>query len=215
MEQRDVSKSIQDSYRRIASEYKRKVKSHDLDHRFIEKFLSRFSPGRKILDLGAGTGIVSNEIQENHQLDVTAVDLSKEMVDLAKHNYPGLKVIKMDLRKLEFPSSSFDGVFANYSLIHISESDVPSALEEIRRILKEFGYLYLALQEPITPMDKDGYYPVVYKRDVKMFINLFKETEIRSYLQGAGFKIVEVNRRKPQETVEFPFNKLFVTAQKR
>ena len=210
----ETTKNVESAYGNISQDYKAKVKSHDLDHRYIEKFLSLFSSKQKILDIGAGTGAISNEMQDNHQLDVTAIDLSREMVDLAKKNYPDLKIIRMDLRRLEFPDNSFDGAFANYSLIHVAEADIPPTLNEIARVLKSGGYLYLALQEPITPMDKDGYYPVVYKKEVKMFINLFTKNDMRGYLQNAGFTVVNINRRPPEKETEFPFNKLFVVAQK-
>ncbi len=45
-------------------------------------------------------------------------------------------MIQMDLRKLDFPDKSFDGVFANYSLIHIPEKDVTMSVEGIARVLK-------------------------------------------------------------------------------
>ncbi len=63
-------------------------------------------------------------------------------------------------------------------------------------------------------MDRDGYFSVVYKPEVKMFINLFTEAEIRKYLENAGFRIMRVERREPKSGMEFPFNKLFITAQK-
>jgi ubiquinone/menaquinone biosynthesis C-methylase UbiE len=210
----ETTKNVESAYSNIVQDYGVKVKSHDLDHRYIERFLSLFSAGQKILDIGAGTGTISNEMQSNHQLDVTAIDLSKEMVNLAKKNYPNLKIIRMDLRKLEFPDNSFDGAFANYSLIHVPETNIPQTLNEIARILKPRGHFYLALQEPITPMDKDGYYSIVYKKEVKMFINLFTESDMQGYLKSAGYSVVSVDRRSPAKETEFPFNKLFIIAQK-
>lgn len=209
-----IIEEVEGAYKKIAKDYKSKVKSEDFDHRYIEKFLLLFYPGHKILDIGAGTGTISNEMKSNHQLDVTAIDSSTEMVDIAKKDYPDMKIIRMDLRKLEFQDNSFDGAFANYSLIHVPDSDIQSSLTEIARILKPGGYLYLALQEPITPMDKDGFYPVAYKQEVKMFINLMTESDAKDYLEKTGFSIINIDRRAPKKEIEFPFNKLFITAQK-
>lgn len=209
-----ISKDVEGAYDNIASDYKATVKSDDVDHRFIEKFISLFKPGQKILDIGAGTGTISSHMQHDHQLEVIAIDLSQEMVNLAKSEHPDLKILLMDLHSLQFPDAAFDGVFANYVLIHVEEKDVPPALKEVARTLKSGGYLYLALQEPITPMDKDGYYSVVYKPEVKMFLNLFTEQEMEDHLSGAGFAVTNIERRPPVVGMEFPFNKLFITAQK-
>ena len=210
---KDVVASVEKAYKKVAKKYEGKVKSEDLDHPYIEKFLTLLMPEEKILDLGAGTGTISEEMIERHRLSVEAIDISREMLKLAKRNNPKLKILRMDLRKLKFPPSSFDGVFANYSLIHIPESDVLEALKGVAHILKKHGYLYLALQEPVKKIDKDGYYPLVYAKHIKMFINLFTEKEMGNYLKKAGFKVLWCTRRKADKKFEFPFNKLFIVAQ--
>ena len=210
----EETKSIEDGYKEIASDYKTTVKSDDLDHRYIEKFLSLFQPGQKILDIGSGTGNIAHEIKLQHQLDVTAVDISKEMVDLAREAYPDLRVIQMDIRELKFEPESFNGIFANYSLIHVPEKDITKTLTRINELLVPGGYLYLSLQEPVGPMDKDGYYSVVYRPEVKLFINLFSEQEMRDHLVQNSFEVTYVDRRPHQQGMEFPFNKLFIIARK-
>ncbi len=205
---------VLNTYEKIAADYATTVKSDVLDHRYIEKFLLLFKPGQKILDIGVGTGTLSAEMKENHGLDVTAIDFSKEMLDIARKNHADLKILRMDLRDLNFKDESFDGIFANYSLIHIVEGDVADSIKGMNRVLKPGGLLYLALQEPITPMDKDGYYPLAYRPELKMFINLFTEDEIKNHLVKTDFKIVSIERREPQKETEFPFYKLFIIAEK-
>jgi ubiquinone/menaquinone biosynthesis C-methylase UbiE len=215
MKKRDTSKQVKKAYRVLAKQYKRKVRSEEFDHRFIEKFLAMFSPGQRILDIGAGTGIIAHDMFIRHQLKVVAIDSSKEMLNVAKKQHPELDIRLMDMRKLSFADQEFNGAFANYSLIHIREREIMSTLRGIARILAPKGYFYLSLQEPIAKMQKDGYYPVVYNRRIKMFINLFKEKEMLTYLRKNGFKVIWIERRNPHPETEFPFNKLFIAAQKK
>lgn len=202
-------------YNRLVLSYKKKVKSEDKDHRHIERFLLMLQPGQSVLDVGAGTGALAEEMTELHQLKVTAIDVSEEMIKLAKKERPKLSYLKMDMRSLAFPPKSFDAIFANYSLIHILDDDVPDTLKGFARVIKPKGCLYLALQSPMKSKDYDGYYPVVYKRDAKLFINLFEKDEIISSLKNAGFRVLFTALRKPDMRTEFPFNKLIVIAQKR
>lgn len=209
-----ISSEVQKAYKTVISDYKKKVKSEDLDHRYIERFLLLLDPKQKVLDIGCGTGGVSNEMAENHQLKVTAIDISEDMVHLAKKLHPRLRVLRMDMLKLKFPPKSFDAVFANYSLIHVPDIEIAKSLRQISKVLKPKGLLYLALQEPIKKMDRDGFYPLVYRREVKMFINLLTEQEIRKFLKETGYKVEWLTRRAPNKKFEFPFNKLFIIAKK-
>lgn len=207
--------STKEVYNKIISSYCKNIKSEFLDHPYYERFLSYLRVGQKVLDAGAGTASIANEMMKLHGLKIVAIDNSKEMVKLGKKKYPSLNYREMDMRNLKFPSSIFHAIIANYSLIHILEYDVESTIKEFARVLKSHGYLYLALQSPITPKQKDGYYPVRYKKGTSLFINLFRQEEIVLYLKKAGFKILRIDMRKPDKKTEFPFNKLFMIAQKK
>lgn len=207
--------STKEVYDRIHGSYKNTVKSENLDHPYIEKFLGYLHPGEQLLDVGAGTGSLAYEMQSLHKLKVSAIDISPQMVKLAKRDFPSIRYKEMDMRWLKFSANLFHAIFANYSLIHILEDDVEMTLKGFARVLKSKGYLYLSLQCPINNKDKDGYYPVVYKKDTHLFINLFDEKEIRKSLAKTGFKILETDMRRPDKKTEFPFKKLFVIAQKK
>lgn len=210
-----VMTSTEKTYNKIISLYVKKVKSDTLDHPYIERFLSYLKSGQQVLDIGAGAGSLADEMIKLHKLKVTAIDVSAKMVSFGRKKYPSLSHHKMDMRKMKFQKNKFDALFSNYSLIHVPEEEIPQTLKEYSRVLKPKGYLYLALQSPAKKTDKDGYYPVIYKKGVSLFINVMRKEEIGANLQRAGFKIINIETRKPDKKTEFPFNKLFIIAQKR
>ncbi|MBI4919368.1 class I SAM-dependent methyltransferase [archaeon] len=214
MNSKNIIHQDKKAYDILAKLYKTKVKSAEHDHRFIEKFLSLLEPKQEILDMGAGTGELSYEMVKKHLLKVTAIDLSKKMVRMAKNHYPELNIQQMDMRDLKFSPKSFNAVFVNYSLIHIPEPEVIKVLKQIHKVLKPKGYVYFSLQEPISKKQEDDFYEVIYKKQVKMFINLIDEKEIRQYLKKSKFKLLWIGRRESDKKTEYPFNKMFVAAQK-
>jgi len=100
--------------------------------------------GRRILDLGAGTGdqslLAAQRVGPGGT--VLATDISAAMLDLAREaaraaDLHNVQTRVVDAQRLEFESGSFDAVIARFSLQFIP--DVQRALTEVRRVLKPGG----------------------------------------------------------------------------
>lgn len=100
-------------------------------------------PGRKILDLGCGTGVYALYFKEKG-FDVTCVDFSPKMITLCKSK--GLNAIQLDIEKLTFEKESFDGIFAWGSLIHIPKEKLLVVLANLQKMLRPNGFLYVSLK---------------------------------------------------------------------
>lgn len=89
---------------------------HDFVSRRATDLVSLLDPkmGEHILDLGCGTGILSNEIAKSHAC-VMGIDSSEDMIHTAKKNYPLLKFEVMDGHCFNF-DQLFDAVFSNAAL---------------------------------------------------------------------------------------------------
>ena len=122
------------------------------DHHFetharleADHFLARLNQGDTILDLGCGVGTASRYFAEQGYTPVGA-DLSEEMVRECKRR--GLaSLVRLDLEALPFLYSSFDGVWAHTSLLHVPKQRLPTAIEGLDKILKLGGALFVALRE--------------------------------------------------------------------
>jgi ubiquinone/menaquinone biosynthesis C-methylase UbiE len=73
------SKDVLEAYEKISSDYETTVKSDILDHRYIEHFLQLLKSGKRVLDLGAGTGVLSEEMYINL---FTESDIKKYLDDI-------------------------------------------------------------------------------------------------------------------------------------
>lgn len=103
---------------------------------------------KNFLDLGCGLGRHS-VYMGTHGFDVTAVDLSEEAVKRTK-NWAAqenlqVKTCVSNMLKLPFRDNSFDCMIAYNVIYHTDTVGFQSVLEEIRRILKPGGELFLTL----------------------------------------------------------------------
>lgn len=103
------------------------------------------SPGAVVLDLGCGAGHASYAVAP-HAASVVACDPTPEMLEVVKRAGRGrgcenITTTLASAEALPFGSASFDWIVSRFSAHHWS--DVPSALRQMRRVLKPGGRVLL------------------------------------------------------------------------
>jgi SAM-dependent methyltransferase len=112
-----------------------------LGHMASYKHALRYAYGRKVLDLGCGTGYGSHFLASFGADRVVAADVDKIALDYARKNYFLDRIHYVQLNGnsgLPFDDQSFDFVFCSQVIEHLSAP--PGFLQEIRRILKTGGF---------------------------------------------------------------------------
>lgn len=121
---------------------------YDQKHAFIFEYgrglLAVLAPqaGERILDLGCGTGHLTQAIAATGAR-VVGLDSSREMIEQARETYPGIEFLVADARAFSFPYQ-FDAVFSNAALHWIREAErvvehIVAALRPGGRFVAEFG----------------------------------------------------------------------------
>lgn len=115
--------------------------SYDESHSFVYEYgqgvveLLDPTPDERILDVGCGTGHLTNEIAATGAT-VVGIDASEGMVKNARDSFSDLQFVRGDARKLPF-EESFDAVFSNAALHWVREQD--TALRSIADVLRPRG----------------------------------------------------------------------------
>ena len=124
----DISK-IYDSYRSYPDNLLKKIIS-----------LGRISRGKKVLDLGCGTGNIASQLRTAIKADVIGVDASFAMLKVAKDKSLEVICADIDNQQLPFRDGSFDTIMVAYVIHQIKNLEF--LLSECYRVLRD-GVLVL------------------------------------------------------------------------
>lgn len=201
----DKSKFAVNTYNKIAKIYTNKYFEDLVDSPFIDKFLSLLPQSARILDIGCGPGNFTGYIKKKGFF-VEGIDLSKEMLKVARQKVPEGKFQIMDMRDLKFQDENFDGLLAAYSLIHIPSEEMTKTLRGFYRILKIEGLILIIAQagEPDRIVDE----PLL--KGEKIFVNFFTRNRLAKFLNESGFKII-FQKEKQTSDIESLSNRVIYT----
>jgi ubiquinone/menaquinone biosynthesis C-methylase UbiE len=101
--------------------------------------------GPSVGDIGCGTGRLEPYLAARG-LSPHGVDLSPEMIRVARRDHPGFGFGLADLRALPFEDAALAGAVCWYSLIYLPPADRPAAFSELARVVKPGGYLVTAFK---------------------------------------------------------------------
>ena len=108
-----------------------------------------------VLDVAGGTGDMAVSLVERG-CTVTGIDLSEEMLSIARQKAPMVTFMIADAEHLPFPDASFDAVtcaFGVRNFVHLEQG-----LNEMLRVLKPGGQLVIIeLATPDSPLVKPFY----------------------------------------------------------
>jgi len=129
--------------------YTQMLQQHDVEYfsTYIAKIERHMPRGRKILDLGCGTGL-SSKLLAAHGYNVIGADLSKKFLD-ANYLGEGVELIAADAANLPLSDSSVDAVTSYCFLEHIP--DVPRVLSEMVRVVRPGGTVIVLSPNLLSP----------------------------------------------------------------
>lgn len=94
--------------------------------------------GKKVLDVGAGTGRLSVELYKKGGM-VTALDISEKMLNELNKKNKNIATIAADAENMPFNENSFDIVCAAFLIVHLKNPIV--FFDEVYRVLKNDGLM--------------------------------------------------------------------------
>ncbi len=112
----------------------------------LKKLLKKEVSGKKVLDLGCGSGIYTRVLAD-WGAKVAGMDNSRTMIALAKQENPGIPFHKGNALRMPYQDKSFDIVYSAM-LVHYLKHLRP-LFREISRILKKDGLFVFSFHHPV------------------------------------------------------------------
>ena len=109
--------------------------------------VDRLAPGARVLDVGCGTGLPTAGMLAESGIDVVGIDVSTEMLRLARRNVPAARFVAMDVLELDDTLGRFDAVVAFFSLLMLRRTDIPQVLRRVRSVLRPGGVVAIGMVE--------------------------------------------------------------------
>ncbi|KAJ5173696.1 uncharacterized protein N7500_001627 [Penicillium coprophilum] len=162
----------------------------------VQLALAELKPNSQVLDVGCGTGKPVANLIASAGHDVHGIDVSQQMINIAKKQIPG-RFEKKDMLTFE-PETKFSAIFAIFSLFQLSHSETYAMMFKFSDWLRTGGLLVLGTI-PSTSLVKDQslYDPtgqVVRHAEIlfmerKYFGTLYSQKGWQNLFQKAGFEI--------------------------
>ncbi|HWR48347.1 MAG TPA: methyltransferase domain-containing protein [Pseudonocardiaceae bacterium] len=110
----------------------------------ISWLAARLPAGAKVLDVGSGTGRPTADLLASAGYQVTGIDVSATMIELARAQVPAARFEQTDVRLLPDRQGGWDAVCAFFSLLQMPREELDTTLARIAGWLALGGYFIFA-----------------------------------------------------------------------
>ena len=153
---------------------------HDGPDKTLRSFIALMPQGGRVLDLGCGPGTASVHMREAG-LVPDPVDASESMVVLATERF-GLPARLGTFDDIS-GTAIFDGIWANFSLLHAPRSDLPRHFAALGQAIKTGGTIHLGMKTGAGT-----------QRDAMDRLYTFVTVpELQGLLEDAGFRVTHTH----------------------
>lgn len=176
-------------YDRIAKMYHKERAGKLVSQEQLDEFMELVgNPGGLVLDIGCGPGYDLGYLTQKYKLH--GLDISKEMVKIARYENPEAQIIWTDVLNADLGSQIYDGIWSRDTFHHIAGTSQDWAWKKVAKSLKPGGIFYIIVQEG------EGEQVMHEKRveyAMKRFYHYYSVEELEKLARKHGFEVVKLH----------------------
>ncbi len=159
------------------SDYQQMTRRAQIDPDLL-RFMAHLPSGALVLDLGCGPATASAVMRE-HGYRPDPVDASGEMVRFANEAHAiNARLASFDEIDSE---ATYDGIWANFSLLHAQRAQMPNLLKSMHRAVKGGGLFHIGMKLG-EGESRDS---------LGRFYTYYSQEQLNALLEHSGFKPID------------------------
>jgi SAM-dependent methyltransferase len=208
-----VTEALRRGYDAVAEPYADRFAAEladkPLDRALLGCFAEQVAGLGPVADVGCGPGQVARWLHERG-LPVLGVDLSPEMVAVARRHHPGIDFRVGTMLALDAADGAWGGIVAFYSIIHLPPGDLPAALGEFHRVLRPGGLLLVAFHVGQERVHVEEF----LERPVSIDFYFLEPAAVAAALAATGFTVEARVERRPVTPDEAQTQRCYLLARR-
>lgn len=192
MQYSDLAKNIIEIYQKHGRDWTQLRGDFLHEKIWLDRFLGLLPMSAKIVDLGCGSGIPIAKYLIEQGCQLTGVDASTVMLDMAQQNFPEQIWINADIRQFR-AEQTFDGILAWDSFFHLNPEDQRQMLAQFSIHAASGGVLMFTSGPSDGEAIGDMFGEPLYHASLDA-------AEYRNLLARYGFKIIKMIAEDPECT---------------
>ncbi len=189
----DKTKIAIDIFNKCAKIYQDKFMGMDLYNDTFDLFCNSVTKeDAAILEIACGPGNITKYLlKKRPDFKVLGIDLSPNMIDLAKINNPAAEFQLMDCRDIGMIEKKYNAIMCGFCLPYLSKEESLKLISDASKLLKADGVMYLSTME-------DDYSKSGFKKGSsgdEIFMHYHQADYLTSALKENDFKIIDLQRK--------------------
>lgn len=190
---KDKTKIAVAVFNKRANEYQDKFMDTKLYQESFDFFCAQITKeNADILDLACGPGNITKYLlRKRPDFNILGIDLSLNMIDLAKANNPTATFELMDCRAIGLIDKKYNAIMCGFALPYLSKEEALELITHASILLAPDGILYLSTME-------GNYSSSGLQRSSsgdEIYIHFHEEDYLVNGLKGKDFEILELQRK--------------------
>lgn len=195
----DHSEHAASVFNKYADTYEERFMDVSMYSKSLEYLINNLAPTQqKVMDVACGPANISKYLLDrNSALEIAGIDLSENMISLAKKNIPTGNFQLKDARDILSLDLKFDLIISGFCFPYLTKEEVIQFISDASKCLNTGGYLYLSTME--KPYSTSGLQKGSKGDEIMMHFH--EEEYLSATMNANGFSTIYIDRVVTTNTV--------------
>jgi len=173
-----------ESYNKSSKDFMEKISILNNYNDTYDYLVNLLNENDSVLDLACGPAQISRYLLNKIKVNITGIDLSLEMLKIAKNNIPNGIFIEDSI--ITYNANIFYNlIIIGFGIPYLNKNQTIQCIENSISLLKNSGYIYISFMDG----NKEGFEETSFGGKNKFYIYYHKKEDIKNTLEKNGIKI--------------------------